>query len=84
MDLPQEVAEQAIKRSAVTDDEGNIEAFRVEPLEKVKKNSEWLQAVATYPCPFSATGQCDAAPFKDINELRVHLDTHFNKGKASK
>jgi hypothetical protein len=82
MDLPLECAEHAHKRSTVIDDEGNIETFRVELLDSVKANPEWLKKIATYPCPFASTGQCDVSPFHDLKLLRAHLDEHF--GKASK
>lgn len=79
MDLPDECAQHARKRSTVTDDEGNIETFRVELLDTVKTKPEWLKQVATYPCPFGSTGQCDVPPFHDLKLLRVHLDEHFVK-----
>lgn len=76
-DVPDAVGHHAIKRSAVVDDEGQLEMFRVEALSKVQADPEWLKSVATYPCPFEATGQCKATPFKDIELLKRHLDEHF-------
>lgn len=86
IDVPDQVGRHAIKRSVVTDDEGNIEMFRIESLEKVRADKDWLKSVATYPCPFEATGQCSAEPFKDVELLKRHLDEHFLRStqKAAK
>jgi hypothetical protein len=83
-DFPDDIGAHAIRKSVVLDDEGNVETYRMAALSSVQKNPDWLRSVATYPCPFAATGQCQEQPFRDIEALKTHLDFHFLGKKAPK
>jgi hypothetical protein len=77
VDFLSDIALHAIRKSAVLDEDGNVETYRMESLAKVQGNPEWLKSIATYPCPFAVSGQCDTQPFKDVESLKTHLDVHF-------
>lgn len=82
VEYPDDVGMHCIRKSVVLDDEGNVEAYRMESLSGM--SAERIRQVATYPCPFAATGQCDAKPFVDIESLKAHLDVHFLGRPAKK
>lgn len=83
-EFPDDMAAHAIRKSAVLDEDGNVETYRVESLARVQHDLAWLKSVATYPCPFAATGQCGEEPFRDIEALKIHLDFHFLGKKPPK
>jgi hypothetical protein len=76
VDLPQEIAAHAVKRSVVLDpDLGDEVSFRVAFLDSLDK--EIVKKIASYNCPFAVTGQCHSKPFKTVDDLRLHLESHW-------
>jgi hypothetical protein len=76
VDLPTEVAVHGIKRSIIVDDVGNVIGQRMSTLDEAKRDTK-MSEMLTLECPFVQTEQCQAKPFKSVEELRVHLNTHF-------
>jgi len=74
-DFPNEVALHAIKRGVVLDDTGDFIKYRVESLDSV--SNEKIRDIAQYECPFAVTNQCDAKPFKNVKDLKAHLESHW-------
>ena len=79
IDLPYEVAEHGIKRSQTLDEMGNPMGFRMQTLEEAKADPEKLQNLLIYQCPFTLSDQCTAKPFKNVDDLRKHMETHWAK-----
>jgi hypothetical protein len=76
VEYPAEIAAHAIKRSEMVDpDFGEIIGYRMAYLDSVDPNK--VKEIVTYPCPFIASNQCNAKPFKNTEELRLHLDSHW-------
>ena len=78
VDLPEDVAAHAIRRSIVLDDAGDFVAYRMEPLSSVDPNR--VKDIALIECPFIALNQCNAASFKSADELKAHLESHWEFG----
>ncbi|HCV42400.1 MAG TPA: hypothetical protein DGH68_02880 [Bacteroidetes bacterium] len=79
VDLPDAVAAHAIKRSVVLDDEGVFVRAKMEYLNDMKADPERYKAIITYDCPFVASEQCNMKGFKNLDELRTHLESHWGK-----
>ena len=77
IDLPYEVANHGIKRSQVLDEMGNITGYRVQSIEEAKSDPEKFKNLLVYNCPFGASDQCTAKPFKSVDELKKHMETHW-------
>lgn len=75
MDLPDEVAMHAVRRSVVHDDVGEFVRHRVELLSSVDRDT--IRRTALIECPYKLANQCDAAPFKSEAELKAHLEGHW-------
>ena len=75
LDLPEEVAAHAVKRSVVLDDTGDFIRHKVDFLANVDQSK--VKEIALYECPFAASGQCDARPFKSAKDLKAHLEGHW-------
>lgn len=82
MDLPDEVAAHAIKRSILLDPNGDFERYRIDYLGNVP--AERIKEIAMYDCPYALTGQCTAKPFKTDSDLRAHLESNHWPKSASK
>jgi hypothetical protein len=78
-DYPDPIAYHAIKRSVVYfhggEQDGEISHFQMEMLDAVDKSK--VSDIALYECPFIASNQCDAKPFKSADDLRAHLESHW-------
>lgn len=79
IDLPYEVANHGIKRSQMLDEMGNVLGFRMQTLEEAKSDPQKFADLLVYTCPFSLSDQCNAAPFKNVDDLRKHMETHWAK-----
>jgi len=84
VEYPEAMARHAIKRSVVlhqTGEEiGGIDYFQIEELNAVSR--EKVQEIAMFDCPFVASGICNAAPLKTVEDLGAHLATHKNLFKS--
>ncbi len=74
-DYPVEIANHAVKRGVVLDDAGDFVRFRVEALDNMDKAR--IKDLAMYECPYRQTGECDAAPFKNVKDLHAHMESHL-------
>lgn len=80
IDLPDEVALHGIKRCTKEDEFGIFIGQSLEPLDQVKVDPGRLQALITYDCPMAMSDQCNAKGFKNLDDLRVHLEqVHWGK-----
>ena len=70
-----EIARHALKRSAIVDELGEVAGWRCEALGALSK--ERIKELAAYPCPWTLSNQCSADPFKNIDDLRKHMDLHW-------
>jgi hypothetical protein len=82
IDLPHAVAEHGIKRSQILDEDGNISGFKMQSLEEAKADPNKLKDLLIYNCPFGQSDQCNAKPFKNVDDLRKHMETHWAKDAA--
>lgn len=77
-DLPDEEALAAIRQSVVRfqdgDETGMIDYFRIEDLSNVDPAK--VREIATYECPFKATGLCNHPTLQSMSEFVAHLKTH--------
>jgi hypothetical protein len=81
IDLPAEIANHAVKRSAVVDpDFGDVIDHRMAYLHELTQ--EQIQKIAVYECPFVMTNQCKVSAFKSSDELRVHMESHWGVSAA--
>jgi hypothetical protein len=79
IDLPHEVATHGIKRSQELDEMGNVLGFRMQSIEEAKSDPEKFKNLLVYNCPFGMSDQCNAKPFKSVDELKKHMETHWAK-----
>jgi hypothetical protein len=79
IDLPHEVATHGIKRSQELDEMGNVLGFRMQSIEEAKSDPEKFKNLLIYTCPFAMSDQCNAKPFKSVDELKKHMETHWAK-----
>lgn len=79
VDLPDDIARHAIRRSAVNDDAGQHVEYRVSPIGAVDRKR--LREMAVIPCPYADIEGCKAV-FKAKDDLRAHLETHWQAGAA--
>jgi hypothetical protein len=82
IDLPHEVASHGIKRSQELDEMGNILGFRIQSIEEAKSDPEKFKNLLVYNCPFTMSDQCNAKPFKSVDDLKKHMETHWAKPEA--
>ena len=79
LDLPDEIANHAVKRSAVLfqegDMSGDIAYYQMEYLHNVDRKK--VNEISLYDCPLKASGQCDEKAFSTMAELKAHMDTHW-------
>jgi hypothetical protein len=81
IDMPDGMAHHALRKSAILEQDqdapnvGEIIGYQMEPLENVAKDK--VKELATYTCPFVASNLCDAKPFKAMNDLKAHLESHW-------
>ena len=69
------VAEHAIRKSAVLDDEGQEVDFRVKRIDEVDSKSLRLR------CPLVEIGECKMkGTFSNLRELQEHMATHKSSG----
>jgi hypothetical protein len=80
-DYPNEVAQHAIKRGVVTDEIGNFVRLRVDSIENV--DPSLIRDIAIYDCPLQSSGQCDAGPFKTVDDLKAHLESHWELSEGA-
>lgn len=78
VELDDAMAAMARKQSVVWDEEGNPEAFRIEIVEQMTEQQ--LKNVLAYDCPMNLAGKCSSGPFRTLEDLKAHLDTHLNQG----
>lgn len=82
MEVSADVAAHAIKRSEIIDpDFGDSLGFAIAYVGALDK--EAIKKIAKYPCPLSITNQCNAAPFKSLDDLKVHMESHWGKAPAA-
>ena len=76
MDLPDEIAAHAIRRSeAIDPDFGTVVGYRAEYLNDVARDKDRIKQLATYPCPYAHTAQCSAEPFRKPEDLKAHMES---------
>ena len=71
----EEIARHALKRSAIVDEFGEVASFRMEEVGAMSK--ERIREFAAYPCPFTQSNQCNTKPFRSIDDLRRHMESHW-------
>ena len=71
VELPDNVANHAIKRSVVLDDTGGVLDFQMQELSAVSR--EKVKEIAMFECPFVASGMCNEPASKTSDELWAHL-----------
>lgn len=77
VDLPYEVAMHGIKRSQYLDEMGNPLGFRMALLDEAKLDPQIAKRLLVYECPMVKAGECSAKPFKSVDELRAHMESHW-------
>jgi hypothetical protein len=76
-DLPEPIARHAIRRSQILSSEGETIGMKVSPLSSLDPKK--IRQLARYRCPLSDTDECDQGPFKSLDEMRAHFETHLAK-----
>lgn len=74
-DHPPEIAKAAIRRSVFYDEMDEVAGYTVSELSGVAR--EQLAKLIKYTCPMVHSGQCNAAPFENLEQLRAHIATHI-------
>jgi len=76
-DLDDAIALHGLNRSKVIDEMGNTTGYRLEALNDMRGDTARLRSILSYHCPFGESGQCDTQPFKSVEELRAHMESHW-------
>ncbi len=81
VDMPDEIANHAVKRSVVLDHDpdsmtvGDPIDTKVKYLSELSKDQ--IKEITLYPCSLVQSGQCSVKPFKTMDELRKHMESHW-------
>lgn len=80
-DWPEPVARHAIRRSQILSEEGETIGMRVVSVGSL--DAKKIRELARYRCPLADTGECSEGPFKGLQEMRTHFETHLpQRGEA--
>ena len=74
-DLPDPVARHAIRRSQILSNEGETLGLKVAALSSLDPKK--IRELARYRCPLNDTNECEEGPFKSLQEMRTHFETHL-------
>jgi hypothetical protein len=77
VELPYAIAEHGVKRGMIVDDMGNFVGNRCEFLDDLQNDQERMKSILMYECPLAVSHQCAAASFRNLDELRAHMETHW-------